>query len=510
MLRDGALDVAANMAKLAIVAGLLLLLASPFIGALGFYAYYQINGRILPGVRAGETRVGGLTVYDAAVRLNSDWNLERDIVVGVLSGEQIQTLPVAPADLGLALDSLGTAQNAHEVGHGQDFFSEVSQLYTSASSGWEVPLEVDFDPQAARSGLESIAALVDEPAQDANLRIEGGELVEVPARAGLALDVEAALARIEADPLGVFLNGALPLVLDPVEPRVHDVAGAREQAEALLSRQVRVRAYDPISDQDLEWDVPRATLGEWLSVEPGEDGPQVALEQARVSEYLAGRSAELGAGRYLDAEGDAAALAQAIAQGDDLTIRVRHHPTTYTVESGDTLLKISWRVGIPLWRILEANPGMDPENLWAGREINIPSVDDMLPFPVIPDKRIVISIEDQRMRVYRNGELRSEHVISTGIDRSPTQPGVFQVQTHDREAYASVWDLYMPDFIGIYEAWPGFMNGLHGLPTLSSGRRLWEGVLGRPVSYGCIVLDLETSAWLYDWAERGVVVEIQP
>lgn len=103
-----------------------------------------------------------------------------------------------------------------------------------------------------------------------------------------------------------------------------------------------------------------------------------------------------------------------------------------------------------------------------------------------------------------------QHVISTGIDRSPTQPGIFQVQTHDPNAYASVWDLYMPNFLGIYEAWPGFMNGIHGLPTLSNGQRLWANVLGRPASYGCIILDLETSEWLYHWAENGVVVEIQP
>ncbi len=339
ILRAGALDVAANMAKLAILAGLLLLLVSPFVGALGFYAYYQANGRILPGVRAGETRVGGLSVYDAAVRLNSNWNLERDIVVGVLSGDQIQTLPVAPADLGLTLDSLQTAQNAQEVGHGQDFFSELSQLYTSVRSGWEVPLEVNFDPQASRAGLESIASVVDQPAQDANLRIEGGELVAIPAHDGRVLDVDSALATIEADPLGVFLNGALPLVLEPVEPRVRDVSGARDQAEALLSRQVRVKAYDPINDEHLEWEVPRATLGQWLAVEPGDDGPQVALQPGKVSEFLAGRSAELGEERYLDAEADAGPLAEAIAQGKDLTLQVRHHPTTYEVKSGDTLLK---------------------------------------------------------------------------------------------------------------------------------------------------------------------------
>jgi hypothetical protein len=103
--------------------------------------------------------------------------------------------------------------------------------------------------------------------------------------------------------------------------------------------------------------------------------------------------------------------------------------------------------------------------------------------PVVPGKRLVLSISEQRLRGYENKQQVFEYVISTGIDRSPTQPGVFQVQTHEPNAYASLWDLYMPDFLGIYESWPGFMNGFHGLPTLSSGRLLWLN-LGRQVSYG--------------------------
>jgi lipoprotein-anchoring transpeptidase ErfK/SrfK len=66
----------------------------------------------------------------------------------------------------------------------------------------------------------------------------------------------------------------------------------------------------------------------------------------------------------------------------------------------------------------------------------------------------------------------------------------------------------MPHFLGIYEAWPDFMNGLHGLPTLSNGRRLWADILGRPASFGCIILDLDAAESLYEWAEDGVVVEI--
>jgi lipoprotein-anchoring transpeptidase ErfK/SrfK len=100
-------------------------------------------------------------------------------------------------------------------------------------------------------------------------------------------------------------------------------------------------------------------------------------------------------------------------------------------------------------------------------------------------------------------------VISTGIADSPTLPGIFQVLTHEENAYAAIWDLYMPHFMGIYYATPDLLNGIHGLPMLSSGRRLWAEVLGRPASYGCIILDLQAAEQLYAWAETGVVVEIQ-
>ena len=160
--------------------------------------------------------------------------------------------------------------------------------------------------------------------------------------------------------------------------------------------------------------------------------------------------------------------------------------------------------------ILRANPDVDPDALLIGAELVVPSKDELLPIPIIPNKRIVLSINKQRMWIYENGERIRTFVISTGIDRSPTQPGVFQVQSHKKNAYASVWDLHMPHFLGVYEAWPGFMNGIHGLPTLSSGQRLWANILGRPASYGCIILDLGAAKWLYEWAEEGVIVEITP
>jgi len=38
---------------------------------------------------------------------------------------------------------------------------------------------------------------------------------------------------------------------------------------------------------------------------------------------------------------------------------------------------------------------------------------------------------------------------------------------------------------------------------------MWANSLGRPASFGCIILTLEAAEWLYHWAEDGVVVEIR-
>ena len=49
-------------------------------------------------------------------------------------------------------------------------------------------------------------------------------------------------------------------------------------------------------------------------------------------------------------------------------------------------------------------------------------------------------------------------------------------------------------------------NGFHELPILANGQRLWAGSLGRPASFGCIILGIPEAETLYNWAEVGVVV----
>jgi lipoprotein-anchoring transpeptidase ErfK/SrfK len=173
------------------------------------------------------------------------------------------------------------------------------------------------------------------------------------------------------------------------------------------------------------------------------------------------------------------------------------------------LVSVAHSAGFPVWRLTEANPGLAPHELWPGQQIVIPSPDVLLPLPLITDRRIVVDMSDQRLYAYAGEILVYDFLCSTGIASSPTIPGTFQVLSKEEEAYASNWDLWMPHFMGIYRAGPDFTNGIHGLPTLSSGARLWEGYLGRPISYGCIVIGLDEATLLYEWAELGTLVVIR-
>lgn len=488
------------LAILAAFLGLFLIVTS----TLGFFAYYQVTERINPGVRVGGMDLGGKTVANAAVAIHQKFNLDRQILLD--DGLQPRQLP--PAALGISVDSVASAQAAFDTGHRKDIFFRLGALFTSLSQGESLPLVIQFDEALARQALAGISEQLTVAPKDAHIALQGDQLVALPASLGYTLNLEQTLAPLLQSPETILRTGYLKLALLPLSPAVSDATPQLQAAQAFLENPHRMQAFDPIRNETINWDLERNLVGSWLAVSNQEGEIRLDLSTPAIEAYLAGLSAQISDGRRLEPAMEAHQVAAALLAGQTASIRLFHNPSTYSVQSGDTLLRIAWQVGMPYWIIAQANPGIDINHLTLGQTLTIPSLDELLPLSIVPNKRIVMSISNQRMEVFENGEKLHKFIISTGIDRSPTQPGVFQVRTHELSAYASVWDLTMPHFLGIYEAWPGFMNGIHGLPTLSNGRRLWANILGKPASYGCIILDLNNAEWLYNWAEEGVIVEI--
>jgi len=123
------------------------------------------------------------------------------------------------------------------------------------------------------------------------------------------------------------------------------------------------------------------------------------------------------------------------------------------------------------------------------------------------NKYILIDISEQHMYIYEGNTLVYSFVSSTGMNNA-TRAGHFSVLDKIPNAYGATWDIWMPNWLGIY--WADSMeNGIHALPILPNGGTLWAGYLGVPISYGCVVLGTYEAQLLYDWADIGTPVEIQ-
>jgi LysM repeat protein len=401
----------------------------------GFYGYYQVSGRIIPGVKIASSDVGGMLITEAALELEKTWNLENQIEL--TSG--MHTISVSPAELGLRLDALATVQDAYQVGHENSIPDRFGHLLVSVTQGWEITPTINFDRAQARAGLEKLVPNMSAPPQNASIRVDGSNLTAIPGEIGYTINIDDTLSILEKNPLSVMQNKVLIVQLLPLSPQVSDLTPILKQAKEFIKTPASFRAYDALSNEYLEFSIPKETLLSWLSLEIEDQKPIISLDKAKVTISLQQWQDSLGEERYFDAEVNSPIIAEAVKNQQVATILISHAPTTYSVQPGDTLLRIGWKIGMPFWKIIQANPGIDPDHLQSGSLLTIPSKDELIPLPVVLNKRVVISIQKQRLWVYQDGGLISEHIISTGIDRSPTQPGIFQVQTHEKNAYALVF-----------------------------------------------------------------------
>ena len=189
---------------------------------------------------------------------------------------------------------------------------------------------------------------------------------------------------------------------------------------------------------------------------------------------------------------------------------------THTVAVGENLFRIALRYGLTTKELAVANGITNPNSVYVGQVLRIPAPGQSLgpaPAPVArvagSGKRIVVSISRQHLWAYNGSREVYSFVASTGLATSPTKQGTFQVLDKIPNAYAGQWNLQMPYWLGIYYV-GRIENGIHALPILASGQRLWSGYLGRPVSFGCIVLDTLAARQLYQWADVGTKVVVQP
>jgi len=476
------------------------------IGLLVVFGLIYGSDQILPGVESAGVDLGGLGENEAANTLTQAWTTQ-----GILLSDGERTWAVSPVELGLSLDAAATAAAAKAWGRSDGGITGALQ---SLAGGVEIEPVMTVDLSQLTSYLQSAKSFVDLPAQNAGVQLVNGQAEATPALEGRELDVSSTVEQLRLDAAGELADGSLDLVMFATTPTVTDATPLVAQANALLSRPFMVDAYDPIRNEWFHWTAAPDVWAGWLTAVPSVGSPTglgLAMNVDGPMAFLQANAA-FGDERYIDAEKAVAAMQEAVGRNQtNATIRIWHNPTTYTVQPGQTLAAIAEEVGIPYPYIQVENTAINTDALSVGQELRLPSKDILVPLDPIPSKRIVIDRSDQHLWAYENGQVVFDWVISTGLPTSPTALGIFQVQSHELNAYAQQWNLYMPHFMGFYHPGPNMdlMNGFHGFPTRGGGYLLWSDDLGTPVTYGCVLLSLENAETLYNWAPDGVVVEVR-
>jgi LysM repeat protein len=500
-----------------LLTGFVTLLLLLLIGAAGFSAWMvrrtalaPYETVIYPNVYVFGENLGGLPPEEAAQRL------ER-VFAGYDYGHLIlsdgdRTWRVPWSEAGMRLDPDATARQAFAAGR-QDGWRTLLSMWLGQRR--DISPVFTIDGAATRRALEQLAEQMREPPTDATLRLEGDQVVVTPSQQGRELDVDATVGKIVDTVTHLGPDYPFAPTYRAIPPRITDVGASRALAEEMLTREVRVVAHGEHEGETYTWNwtLGRDVVARWLRVEETEGNPgfSVQINEEAVQATVADLATEPEADDWGFPTDQVArdVLDTFQAGGGEVTAELTPPPRIYRVQPGDRLTIIGAKFGMPPGLIAEANPGVDLDQLHVGQELIIPPQDVLTPYDPVPGKKIVISIPEQRLRVYENGELLYDWPCSTGMKDSPTITGEFQVLSKEEMAYASQWDLQMPHFIGVYRAGGNTYNGIHALPILSNGQRLWAGHLGSRASFGCIVLGIEEAETLFNWAELGVPVTIE-
>jgi len=148
------------------------------------------------------------------------------------------------------------------------------------------------------------------------------------------------------------------------------------------------------------------------------------------------------------------------------------------------------------WDLVAPNEWLDA--------INISRVDPHSAAPpgVTSNRWVEVNLFEQTVSVYENNRLIFATMVSTGVDRFWTRPGVFQIQ---KKVVAETMENSVRDDFYFLEDVPWTMyfdeaRALHGA--------YWHNGFGYPHSHGCVNMSDGDAHWLYNWANLGDTVYV--
>ncbi len=187
--------------------------------------------------------------------------------------------------------------------------------------------------------------------------------------------------------------------------------------------------------------------------------------------------------------------------------------TTYVVKPGEGLAAIGRQFNIPWPQIAAANNITDPNRIYAGMVLQIPTASSTPPTtmetsmgvppgpnpPQDSGKFIKVILHEQRVYAFENGTLVRNVLVSTGLPDTPTVTGDYKIYVKYTSQLMTGPGYYLPGVPWVMYFYQGY--SFHGT--------YWHHNWGHPMSHGCVNMPTDEALWLYQWAEVGTSVHIE-
>lgn len=477
---------------------LLVMILSP-LGVL-WYFEQQYEGRIYPGITLGGIAADGLSAAEASAALAQHNNR----TLAIFEFHSKRWFAPRP-EVGIQVNADEAAQQALRIGREGTLLDR----FNSWQSRQPVVVSYSFDPDPLHRYLEQHRDEVSIAPVDAGIAITQGAANAIPARVGQELDAATTMqsafaSALKEEPIVVFTKPVTATLVD-VSATVDQINGWLQQPLSLFMWWEGAMITRTVSPEERT---------DWVTFKREGINYSASIQASAIRNWAPTLNTELGETADVPLDRVTTMLKLALEQErSSVWFLTPRREVVHSIQRGDTYESIGDQYGIPVSRILAANPDLWSRGFAVGRPLTIPAQSDMMPVPINPtnQQHIEVDLTAQRLYAYDGARLELSATISSGIPKWRTLTGVFQVQEKVDEAFNKLARITMPNWLSIYDIGePGnsLTNGIHALPVLGSGRRLWAGYLGEPVSFGCIVMGIEDSDWLYRWAQVGTPVII--
>lgn len=190
-------------------------------------------GRIYPGVSVAGVDVAGLTRTQAKALLEDRVTYPTLGTITLVAGTE--RWQKSPAQLGLGFQVNESVEAAYAYGRDGNVMLQALDMLNALQSGINIPPIITIDEQVSNRELDAIDQYVLNAPKEAELRIEGLNVIYTPGEAGKQIDIEPTKAYLAAT-MQLFVDSESPVVVRDVMPLVLNAEDTANKARQVLSQ----------------------------------------------------------------------------------------------------------------------------------------------------------------------------------------------------------------------------------------------------------------------------------